>query len=745
MVMKRVLWCLFPCVLILMVPAVAQSQTITYHVHAEPLAPWDSLTLLLPGPDVASTYTESAWNLKNAAPGFLLERFVWIRSAVTPVAGTIPANSIATFNVWMKKTTDYGTIYPYLKLSVYTWNDPLTGNNVTLCSVTGSTALTTTLTKYTLTCVIPSDIVVSSTRAFLVDVGNYVTVTPGHNVYVRIYYEGTLDGNYDSTVVVPQPLPPNITSLTPNTGPVGTTVTISGARFGATQGTSTVRFNGVTASPASWSNTSIQVPVPSGAATGLVVVTVNSRASNGVTFTVPPPSITTISPAGGGAGTYVTLTGTGFGATQVSSTLTFNGIAALPSSWSNTSILVPVPGNASTGPVVITVAAQASNGMTFTFSTVGSIAGVVRRASDNGPVSGVVVKALQSGTELASATSAADGSYSLPNLPVGIYDAAAYPTAYLAAVNTGTIVSANQTTTVNFSLAKPTISLLSPAAGPVGSTVTIKGFGFGSAQGASTLAFNGVAASPASWSDTSIATSVPVGAATGPVIVTVTGVASDSVTFSVGIGTVNGAVTQAGSGTPVVGALVELLQANVVKASTATTSGGTYSVSNLTPGAYDLRFSSTGLGTILSAGNTIAAGGSITVNAALPSPGTISGKVTKADGVTAIAGASVAILLGTTAAAAVTTDTSGNYAATLLSAATYAVQASASGYTTQMHTGVTVTTGNASTSDFSLAGQSIISYTYDSLGRLIGVADSLGGAATYTYDAAGNLILITNP
>ena len=64
-------------------------------------------------------------------------------------------------------------------------------------------------------------------------------------------------------------------------------MTITGTNFGATQGTSTVTFNGTTATPTSWSATSIVVPVPAGATTGNVVVTVGGLASNGQSFTVP--------------------------------------------------------------------------------------------------------------------------------------------------------------------------------------------------------------------------------------------------------------------------------------------------------------------------------------------------------------------------------------------------------------------------------------------------------------------------
>jgi hypothetical protein len=83
---------------------------------------------------------------------------------------------------------------------------------------------------------------------------------------------------------------PNVSSLSPAWGPVGTSVTITGASFGATQGTSTVTFNGTTAAPTAWSSTSITVPVPTGATTGSVVVTVGGLASNGYVFIVGTPA-----------------------------------------------------------------------------------------------------------------------------------------------------------------------------------------------------------------------------------------------------------------------------------------------------------------------------------------------------------------------------------------------------------------------------------------------------------------------
>ena len=159
---------------------------------------------------------------------------------------------------------------------------------------------------------------------------------------------------------------PSITGLTPASGPEGTSVTITGSSFGSTQGTSVVTFNGTLATPTSWSTTSVIVPVPAGATTGNVVVAASGRNSNGSNFAVIP-HIASLSPNSGTAGTSVTLTGTTFGSTQGSGTVTFNGTTATATSWSASSIVVQVPaGVATTGNVVVNAGGLNSNGANFT-------------------------------------------------------------------------------------------------------------------------------------------------------------------------------------------------------------------------------------------------------------------------------------------------------------------------------------------------------------------------------------------
>ncbi|HJP93501.1 MAG TPA: SBBP repeat-containing protein [Pyrinomonadaceae bacterium] len=79
---------------------------------------------------------------------------------------------------------------------------------------------------------------------------------------------------------------PVISSLTPSNGLAGTQVSINGANFGTQQGTSTVTFNGASATVSSWNHRSVIVAVPVFATTGPVVITVNGVVSNGVIFSV---------------------------------------------------------------------------------------------------------------------------------------------------------------------------------------------------------------------------------------------------------------------------------------------------------------------------------------------------------------------------------------------------------------------------------------------------------------------------
>src|SRR5262249_34750001 len=82
-------------------------------------------------------------------------------------------------------------------------------------------------------------------------------------------------------------------------------------------------------------------------------------------------------------------------------------------------------------------------------------------------------------------------------------------------------------------LPTPTLTDRSPAAAPLGAAVTITGTNFGPAPGTSAVKFNGVVAASITWSDTSVTVLVPSGATTGNIVVTVNGVTSNALPFTV--------------------------------------------------------------------------------------------------------------------------------------------------------------------------------------------------------------------
>src|SRR5262249_1187210 len=73
---------------------------------------------------------------------------------------------------------------------------------------------------------------------------------------------------------------------------------------------------------------------------------------------LPVPSISNVTPSSGTAGTSVTITGTNFGLTQGTGSVTFGGTAATISSWSNATITTSVPALTSASSLVV----NSSNG-----------------------------------------------------------------------------------------------------------------------------------------------------------------------------------------------------------------------------------------------------------------------------------------------------------------------------------------------------------------------------------------------
>src|SRR5207247_202620 len=171
--------------------------------------------------------------------------------------------------------------------------------------------------------------------------------------------DGTASSASSFTVINP----PTITSFTPASGPVGTSVTINGTNF---TGATAVLFNGTSASFTVNSATAITVTVPAGATSGPISVTTSGgTASSAGSFTViNPPTITSFMPGSGPVGTNVTINGTNFtGVTGVR----FTGTNASFTVGSATTITAAVPAGATSGPIGVTNAdGTASSASSFT-------------------------------------------------------------------------------------------------------------------------------------------------------------------------------------------------------------------------------------------------------------------------------------------------------------------------------------------------------------------------------------------
>jgi RHS repeat-associated protein len=335
------------------------------------------------------------------------------------------------------------------------------------------------------------------------------------------------DGSVESDTTVE----PIIGSLSPNSGQVGTLLTISGLNFGSTQGTSTLTFNGAPTAPLSWSDNQITVNVPVTAVTGPVKVRVNNVDSNARTYYVPTPKVTALAPLGDRAGTQVTISGSAFQAQQRDSMVTFNGTPAAIVTWSDTQIIAIVPSGATSGSVRVLVNGIESN-TNYVFNVVNPIVDRLEPASAavNGTIS---IKGSGFGTANVNSSvrfnniAAQVSSWTDTSISVTVPTGASSGTVTVALFNA---VSNGAPFAL---LGAPSITSITPDNGPSGTDVTVSGTNFGPTQSTSTIAFSGVPADVTSWSNTQIIARVPAAATDGLVSVKIAGISAQGPQFRV--------------------------------------------------------------------------------------------------------------------------------------------------------------------------------------------------------------------
>jgi RHS repeat-associated protein len=345
---------------------------------------------------------------------------------------------------------------------------------------------------------------------------------------------------------------PSVSSMSPTSGPIGTSVTLTGANFGAAQGTSTVTFGGVSAPVTSWSNTQIVTTVPSGAATGnvvVVVVNVSGVNSTGVNFAVTglptgwsDQDVGTVGEAGSAsyANGVFTVSGAGYGMMSYTTdgfhfayqALSGDGtIVARLASTSNTyaQVGVMIRETLDAGATSMFVGDYATSIYTFVRTTTG---GTPTSARNSGTVSlPYWVKLVRSGSTFTGYQSldglnwAVVGTSQTVSMAQNVYVGLAVSSGSTGALYTGTFDCVSINSNVN---PAPVITSVSATTGSIGSQVVISGTNFGAPQGSGVVLLNGALVTVNSWSSTSITITIPNGATSGPLVVSVAPSMNDS-------------------------------------------------------------------------------------------------------------------------------------------------------------------------------------------------------------------------
>jgi alpha-tubulin suppressor-like RCC1 family protein len=361
---------------------------------------------------------------------------------------------------------------------------------------------------------------------------------------------------------------PEITSIAPTVGPVGTTINIEGSGFGSSASEIEVSFNGTAAEITSVSDsriqtigssaseiednfkgtaaeitsvsdTLIQTSVPEGATSGAVQVSVGGVTAQGPAFTVEPtmPGIQSVRPDSGEVGRVVTITGMNFGGTPSENSVTFNGTEAIVDSANANRIKTRVPQGATSGPVEVTVAGATATGSSFkVLNVTGTLKVLVRTTGDNRDPDGYTVRV--DGNVIRTGVR---DTLTVRDLALGTHSVRLSGVASNCSVS-GTnprevSITARTTTSTTFEISctkgMPSIQSVRPDSGEVGRVVTITGMNFGGTPSENSVTFNGTEAIVDSANANRIKTRVPQGATSGPVEVTVAGATATGSSFKV--------------------------------------------------------------------------------------------------------------------------------------------------------------------------------------------------------------------
>ncbi len=277
-------------------------------------------------------------------------------------------------------------------------------------------------------------------------------------------------------------------------------------------------------------------------------------------FTVAvAPTITSLTPANGEPGASISIAGNNF--TGTTGTVTFNGLSASTSNWTNTNVTAVVPNGATSGNVVLAIGGLQSNGVAFTVLTP-----AISNLAPNSGAAGTVV--MISGTNLGG--SAGTVTFGGQSAAINTWADGSIQAVVPATASTGNVIVSHgglQSNGVLFTVAEQTFAgpvsysydelgrlvgavansgdasrysydavgnILSltryavgqsaifefhPKSGPIGTSVSISGSNFSSNPAQDSVTFNGTTATIISATSTSLVVSVPAAATSGPLTI----------------------------------------------------------------------------------------------------------------------------------------------------------------------------------------------------------------------------------
>ncbi|PAU93632.1 hypothetical protein CK503_10785 [Aliifodinibius salipaludis] len=179
---------------------------------------------------------------------------------------------------------------------------------------------------------------------------------------------------------------PEITSVQPESGPPGTSVSISGKGF-RPHGEMNVTFGGTSATLISATEDQIQTEVPESLSEGSapVEVSVGGETASGPSFMVEAkaPGISSVEPDSGTVGTKVTIKGMNFSGSASDIDIVFNGTDAAVNSTSKDKLVTEVPEGATDGPIKVTVKQKSTTGPDFDVITDGVLEVITQSSGDD--------------------------------------------------------------------------------------------------------------------------------------------------------------------------------------------------------------------------------------------------------------------------------------------------------------------------------------------------------------------------